>query len=290
LHLPRLLLWRRPYSEYDRPNEWRAPSWSPLCVDGPILFGLPWTPPSFEGRGEPVDIIRARRKQGDEITVPKFDFIDASVSLQSTEVPYGCVTHATLEVRGKLFRYQSESDRAWDPSTWGFSDFKVGRPAVKRWDESPPSISPEFQNVRDSTICNQRSQQSGTMDSNRKRKDPPSPTTRTLVPPSKKRSTAPEMAEQIRDATKLMSASSNLDPSGNLTIHAFLVCEIKNDNGQFFACILLKRLGCQEFRRIGIYFAKQSATREKIDDCLGLRGCPCWIDFQNAKEETITLV
>jgi hypothetical protein len=97
------------------------------------------------------------------------------------------------------------------------------------------------------------------------------------------------MAEQIRDAAKFMSASSNLDLSGNPAINAFLVCEIKNDNGQFFACILLERLECQKFRRIGIYFANQSATREEIDDRFR-RGCPCWIDFQNVKEEAITLV
>lgn len=108
--LPRLLLWRRSYVEYDRPSKWRAPSWSPLCVDGPVIFGLTMTPPSFEEMREPVDTIRARRKQRDEITVPKFDFIDASVSLQSTEVTYGRVTNATLEVRGKLVRYQSESN------------------------------------------------------------------------------------------------------------------------------------------------------------------------------------
>lgn len=149
LQLPRLLLWRRPYFKFDQPNEWRAPSWSPLCVDGPIFYGLPWEPPISEDLLGTEAIIRERRKQETEITLAMFSFIDASVSLKSTVVPYGCITDAALTVKGKLICYQRIPESSWDPSTWGCSDFKIGRLGVERWDVLLPSKDSDVQNAGD---------------------------------------------------------------------------------------------------------------------------------------------
>jgi hypothetical protein len=236
--LPRLLLWRRPYLENSRPDKWRAPSWSPLSVDGLIFFGLPMMVSSVENKKGPIFGIQQRRKQRNEITIPRLEFLDASVSLLSAEVPYGCITGASLEVKGKLVCYQSifgDWDSTMDIYLQGFSDLDA-QPAVETWDEKPYTA---------------------------------------------------DMEAACMGIDKFVARNSQHKFS---TIHAFLVCEIKNSDGQFFACILLERLKGHSFRRIGTYFAKQSATQEELNTRRHLYGYPSWNDFQNAKEESITLV
>lgn len=83
-----------------RPQEWRAPSWSPMAVDGPIELWHCW-----KGNNKVTPFL----VENDGECHADFEILNSDVQVLTDQAPFGRVTSGFLQVRGRIMRLRKET-------------------------------------------------------------------------------------------------------------------------------------------------------------------------------------